>query len=286
MKKILFLLAAGCCAAQVLHAQKAALSSAAIALPPGKPDKAPKKHAWYFSWGYNTESYTRSDVHIRQPELGNDYTMVAVHGNDHRGWDDRFLHQQLTIPQYNYRLGYMLDDARGIGVELNFDHTKYIISDDQSIHIRGKFGDSNGDTTVRFSKANGSYYYLNNGANFFLFNIVKRWKLYHTKNEALRLDGLGKFGVGPVVPHVANSLFGNGNHEDFQLGGWNTGLEGDLKVSYRKYIYLEYGMKLDYARYSNLTVYKGTARQAFGTYEMILSLGVNYPTGRRRGGKH
>jgi hypothetical protein len=37
---------------------------------------------------------------------------------------------------------------------------------------------------------------------------------------------------------------------------------------------------MDYARYSGLKIYDGTAKQAFGTYEMILSLGVVFPVGR------
>ena len=32
------------------------------------------------------------------------------------------------------------------------------------------------------------------------------------------------------------------------------------------------------ARYSGLQIYKGTARQAFGTYELILSAGIIIPT--------
>jgi len=48
-----------------------------------------------------------------------------------------------------------------------------------------------------------------------------------------------------------------------------------------KKVYLEFTNKIDYARYSNLKVYKGTAKQAFGTYELILSLGYTFPMGKR-----
>jgi len=127
-----------------------------------------------------------------------------------------------------------------------------------------------------------SYYYLNNGANFLLFNIVKRWHLLMDKSENLKLDLLGKFGVGPVIPHVQDKFFNQPpNDQHFQLGGWNTGLEGAIKATFYQYVYLEFSNKLDYARYSGLRIYDGTARQAFGTYELILSLGIDLPVGKK-----
>jgi hypothetical protein len=39
--------------------------------------------------------------------------------------------------------------------------------------------------------------------------------------------------------------------------------------------------KVDYARYSGLKIYKGTASQAFGTYELILNLGFTFPAGKK-----
>ena len=245
------------------------------------PAEKKSRHTFYVSWGYNTEWYTNSTVHVKQESLGNDYQLNNVRGHDHKGWDETSLFKQaLTIPQYNYRIGYM-DEQRGMGIEINFDHTKYIIEQDQDINITGQIGDRTMDTTIRYSNSNGFYYFLNNGANFFLINFVKRWHLYHDKQDRIRIDGLGKIGVGPVVPHVENSFFGKNNKPGFQIGGWNTGIEGDLKATFYKYVYLEYGAKFDYARYSNLAVYEGKARQSFGTFEMILSLVVNIP-GRKK----
>jgi hypothetical protein len=96
----------------------------------------------------------------------------------------------------------------------------------------------------------------------------------------VQLDLFAKAGIGPVIPHVENQLFGKRNDAGFQFGGWNTGIEGSIRATFFKYVYLEYANKLDYARYSGLEVYEGKAHQAFGTYEMILSLGIRIPTGK------
>ena len=48
-----------------------------------------RKGEIYFSWGYNTEWYTRSNLRISQPELGNNYTFTNIKGHDNKGWDGR-----------------------------------------------------------------------------------------------------------------------------------------------------------------------------------------------------
>jgi hypothetical protein len=242
-----------------------------------KKKKKPFIKEIYASWGYNTEWYTRSTLHVSQPSLGNDYKMTGIKAHDHRGWDEGLFSKALSIPQYNYRLGFLLDDEKGWGFEINFDHTKYIISD-QEAHVKGTLNHRAVDTTVAFNANNGFYYYLNNGANFLLFNVTKRWHWLQSPREKVKLDLYAKAGIGPVIPHVENNLFGQKNDPGFQIGGWNMGLEGALRATFFKYVYLEYANKFDYARYSGLHVYEGKAHQAFGCYEMILSLGFTIPT--------
>ncbi len=244
--------------------------------------KKPRTKEFYFSWGYNTEYYTHSIIHVNQPSLGNNYSFVDIKGHDHEGWNEGLFHLALSIPQYNYRFGLILNKEKDFGVEINFDHTKFIFAD-QGAHIIGTLHGRAVDSIVQFNQANGFYYYLNNGANFLLFNLVKRWHWYAAKNQNLKVDFLGKAGIGPVIPHVQNEFFDSANNPHFQLGGWNVGVEGAIRATFFKYVYLEYCNKIDYARYSNLKIDKadGTASQAFGTYEFILNLGITFPVGKR-----
>ncbi len=244
-----------------------------------QPQKKKKKFIKevYASWGYNAEWYTHSTVHVSQSGLGNSYNFEHVKAHDHLGWNDGLFSEALSIPQYNYRLGFLLDDEKVWGFEINFDHTKYIISD-QNVRVKGVMNNQPVNMNVAFNANNGFYYFLNNGANFLLFNVTKKWHLLKTRDEKVKVDFLGKFGVGPVKPHTDNELFGEKNHDGFQMGGWNTGAEGSLRATFFRWVYLEYSNKLDYARYSGLNIYEGKAHQAFGTYEMILSLGVIIPT--------
>ena len=247
-----------------------------------------KKGEFYISWGYNTEWFTHSNLKINQPELGNEFTFKNINGHDHPGWDKGLFSKALTIPQYNYRIGYFFGNKKDIGIEINFDHTKFIFTDDQVVHIKGTLNSKPYDSHVRFKQNDfptadsNSYYFLNNGANFLLFNIVKRWHIKDNKKGTIAIDGLTKFGVGPLVPHVQNKFFDQPqNSPHFQIGGWNTGLEGAIRSTFYKHVYLEFAAKLDYARYSDLKIYKGTARQAFATAEIILNLGYTFKTGKK-----
>jgi hypothetical protein len=88
-----------------------------------------EKHgSFYFSWGYNTEWYTHSDIHISQPALNSDFTFINVVAHDHKGWDNNLFHKDLSIPQYNYRIGYFFNKKQDWGFEINFDHTKYVVT--------------------------------------------------------------------------------------------------------------------------------------------------------------
>ena len=243
--------------------------------------KKERKGELYFSWGYNKEWYTNSTVKVNQPSLNNKYALKNVNSHDHPGWDEGLFSIPLSIPQYNYRLGYFFNKKKNLAFEINFDHTKHIITDGQTVRITGTLNGRNVDSSIHFSEGNGFYYYLNNGANFLLFNIVKRWNWYENRTGSIKVDALGKAGIGPVIPHVQNSFFGQANEPGFQIGGWNMGVEAGVRATFFKHAFLEFTNKIDYARYSNLKVYQGTARQAFGTYELILSVGYTIQAGKK-----
>ena len=251
----------------------------AVSLPLLSQKKFVSNGSFYLSWGYNTEWYGKSDIHVVQPGMNCDYTFRNIEAHDHIGWDKLFQ-RALTIPQYNYRIGYFFDEKQDLGIEINFDHTKYIVTQGQTVKVSGTLNGRSVDSTLTITD-DVLNYQLNNGANFLLFNIVKKINIYTTPAGAINICGLGKFGVGPLIPHVQNKIFGNLNEPHFQIGGWNTGIEAGIKVTVEKYhVYLEFCNKLDYARYSQLKVYQGNVDQSFFCYELILNLGYYFRTGK------
>jgi hypothetical protein len=240
------------------------------------PQYTGKKGEIYFSWGYNEEWYTHSNIHVSQPSLGNHFTFKNTIAVDKPGWTGKFFHKPMTIPQYNYRIGYFFKN--NWAVELNFDHAKYVVAHQQLLHIKGTINHKPVDNYVD----NGPDilgYQLNNGANFFLFNLVHRLQMPYVNFTNLNAALLLKGGVGFMVPHVDNKIFGNQNDRGFQFGGLDVGAEAAMRITFFRHVYLEYCNKLVFTDYWGLKVYKGKARQNFGTYEMILNLGGTFPIG-------
>jgi hypothetical protein len=112
--------------------------------------KKKRKGELYYSWGYNAEWYTKSNIHIQQPTLGNDYTYEGVQGHDHPGWNQQnIFNEGITIPQWSMRIGYFFGDAKDYGIELNYDHAKYIFEGQQT-HLVGKLEGTQTDTSFMF----------------------------------------------------------------------------------------------------------------------------------------
>lgn len=233
-----------------------------------------QKGELYLSWGYNKEWYLPSNLHIYQPNLGNDFVIHNILASDHPGWNEGLFNRAFTIPQYNYRLGYFFKDNWAI--EANFDHTKYVVAQNQLLHAKGMMDGQPVDTFIN-NRTGYLKYQLNNGANFLLFNLVHRKHLTSFNKDWFDASLLVKGGVGIVIPHVQNVIDGQENKKGFQFGGFDMGFEAGIRATFFRYGYLEFTNKILGAQYYNLRTYEGRAKQFIATYEMILSVGASIP---------
>ena len=246
---------------------------------------------WYFSFGVNKEYYAPTDIHVSQGNLGRDFTVHDVHAHDEPDMSG-LLSGDLFGPQYNIRIGRFIN--KNWAVELSFDHTKYTVTDGQVANITGT-GVANGPTTLN---AATFQYFLHNGANNLMINGVYRKALYGEINETNSLAFLGKFGAGIMVPHVDNTIFGQGNqaivgqktlsnaigiHNGWwQYGGWTTGVEGGFRYVVWAPFYIELTDKVAYSRMQNLPVFEGTAKQSLLMNEIVFSVGFTYDGTKRK----
>ena len=278
-KKFLVLLAGLAAFSQAVQAQNASPDNQVSEKLKKDLSGLGKKGEWYFSWGYNKEWYTGSNLHIKQPSLGNDYTFVDVRAHDKPGWDHDFFSKGLTIPQYNYRIGYFFKDNWAL--EISFDHTKYVVATNQLLHVKGTV---NGQQVNEFISnrpdANGNRYLeyqLNNGANFLMANIVHRTHLTNFNKPWFDASLFLKGGLGVMVPHVDATINGQHNNADFQFGGFGADAEAGVRATFWRHAYLEFANKIDGLAYSHLHIGNGEAKQTFGCYQLVLSLGLTLP---------
>lgn len=228
---------------------------------------------FFFSWGYNGDSYANSDIHFSQPSLGNDFKFVDVRIRDSKTWTDLFNHS-LFVPQYNVRLGVFFNEKWGLEVAL--DHMKWIVREDQQVRMTGTLNGAPIDTQITLTK-DVLRYQLNNGANPIFFNLVRRYRLAGTRGRTGYFTLLAKAGGGFAVPHTENTVFGKPNDKGFQpFIGWDldAGIAG--RVHLYRFIYFEAEQKFVYARYHGVKIDQGTARNSVKASEFTFNFGASF----------
>lgn len=246
---------------------------------------------WYFSWGYNRDYWFPSDIHVSQPELGNDFTVHNVRAEDFPEWTDGIWNKDITEPQFSFRIGHFFDKERSWGLEFNFDHTKYSSYNEQYAKVTGTINGAYVDS-VQLLTSSYFRYYLHNGANHIMLNIVKRFPLLFEVNATNSLAVLLKAGGGIMLPHSENTILGQTNKVGskeatnvigtnkgwWQLNGWTVGVEIALRYVFYKPFYFEVSNKEAFAKLYNIPVFKGTADQILWMNEFIFSLGYTLDT--------
>ena len=244
---------------------------------------------WYFSWGYNKDYWSKSDIHVNQPGLNNNFTVHNVAASDDPAWNSNLLNKDLMVPQYNIRIGYFLNHTHTWAIELSFDHTKYNSNVNQIARITGVIAGS----TVDEDKALTEDYFryiMHNGANHLMLNFVRRAPLFTIPGTSIKIVGVGRFGAGILIPHPINTIFGNkvdvgpkkwGNlfgwrNGWWQVGGWTTGISLGIQSILYKTIYLEFVDKEAYSSFRDIQVYQGRADQKVWLNELILNLGTTF----------
>lgn len=256
-------------------------------------DTIPQTHAtkknkgtFYFSWGYNRDWFSKSDIHFKNtsteinPTTGApksyDFTIYDAEAKDRPGFKN-MLRTDLTIPQYVYRLGYYFNNKYDLGIEINFDHTKYIMNDFQTLHVKGTIQGVAVDQDTLINPHTFLHFEHSDGANFLMLNFVKRQRLFTSKNNKHWLSGIAKIGAGPVIPRTEVTIFGENLNNRFHVAGYCMGIEAGFRYDAFKHVFLEYTAKGSYANYTNvLVIGEGKAHHHFWTFENILSLGFEF----------
>ena len=90
----------------------------------------------YSYWGWNWSWYSKSDIHFKGDNY--DFTIHNVSAQDRQTAFtlDKYLNpSSMTIPQYNFRVGYFI--KKNIDISFGIDHMKYVMQQDQLSRISG-----------------------------------------------------------------------------------------------------------------------------------------------------
>lgn len=232
----------------------------------------------YFSWGYNRDWYTKSDIRFKN-DKSDDYDFVFHNAvaHDHPSMSEFWKFKSLTIPQYDATVGYLFHDRHDLGIEVSWNHLKYVVDDYQVMHmtgeVRGHHIDADTLVTPDFVHLQHT-----NGNNYLMVNLVKRWQLRAGRH--LALSAITKVGSGPMISYTISTIFNSHAEGPFHYEGWVAGTSVGLKLDVFRYFFLQSDMQGAYARYTNS--YIGADRQGrvthqFGSAQLIYAFGFNVP---------
>jgi hypothetical protein len=247
---------------------------------------ANKDRGYYFTWGYTRAMYSKSTIHFRnhsnaynpvtQRYDDYDFTLYNAVAHDRPDFDKIRDVINITIPQYVFRIGYSLN--KKWGVELNYDHTKYVVDNYQKVRVKGVFNDRWVDNDTVLDPETFIHFEHTDGANFWMINLVRNFNLWSPGNN-FNASWVLKPGAGAVIPRTDVTLFGERLNNNWKVAGWIVGLESGLRVNFLKQGFFEFVGKASYADYVNTFVLgkgHGKANHHFFTGQLSATLGLRF----------
>ncbi len=257
------------------------------------------KGKFYFFWGGNRESYSKSDIHFE----GSNYNFTVHDATAHdkpKGWHCDYINPaNMTIPQTNFRMGYFISDHYNISVGL--DHMKYVMTQSQTALVNGYINLPLNETGSMF---NGIYQNtpVNFGQNFTGFDdttpppfltFEHTDGLNYINTEFSRVDDVSslfkigntdKFqinitegiGAGILYPKTNARVLGKERHDDFHVAGYGVSAKVGLNLTFFKYFFIQTELKGGYIDMPDIiTTHNGPDRasQHFFFLQRIIAFG-------------
>lgn len=255
---------------------QSAFSQSTEAPPSGK-----KMHgSFYLTWGYHGNKYTTSNIHLKdQVSDSYDFTLYQAKAHDRQDMHN-LLTTPISVPQYVFRIGYLFNNKKDLGIELSWDHLKYIVNDNQVLHLRGTIRGTYYDKDTLVTPGFVHFEHTN-GNNYAMVSAVKRNTFFKPTNGKHKLSGLFSAGAGVLVPKTDSYVLGNHNDGPFRYSGIVFAASAGLRYEFFKYFYLEPSIKGAFADYTNAKVYlQGRAKHTFFSEQFIYAAGINFPIGK------
>lgn len=245
------------------------------------PKKSRFISGMYIQWGWNNVWFTRSNIHFKLSN-GDNFTLHNAKAHQRPGFYDIYKNPtQVSLPQYNYRVGFYLNEQHTRAIEINFDHTKYVVTDGQTVHVTGTIAGKPVDQDMVVDPQTFLHFEHTDGANWLHINYVRQYPwVYSKKLKRNIFTYLWKAGAGINIPRTDFTYHGDRLNNKFHVAGFNFGVEGGARVYPFKIFFLEFTGKTGFVDYldalANTKAMKGNrASQTFEYVEVIGTFGFD-----------
>jgi hypothetical protein len=212
-------------------------------------NKTSKKHSIYTYWGWNRSYYTKSNIHFQGRNY--DFTLFDVIAKDRQSKFDLktyFAPRNITIPQYNFRLGYFLNDK--ISLSFGADHMKYVMQNNEIVKIDGEISqtgtkyDKNYDKEDILLSTDFLMFEHTDGLNY--ENIELRYHHDLIVKNKWNLTFLEGIGIGALIPRTNTTLLNNKRYDQFHLSGYGLSAVAGINFEFFTYFFIQFEGKLGF----------------------------------------
>ena len=251
-----------------------------------------RKGKFYFFWGWNRSSYSKSDITFTGD--GYDFTLYDVKTKDRPSKLslDYINPLRISVPQYSYRFGYYINDKYSISA--GFNHMKYVMTALQQVKISGTIntpeaGGYNGVydnddiiLTEDFLKLEHT-----NGLNYINFNLERTDAFWISKGGKSRLNMVTGVGFGLMYPKSDVTLFGT-RLDKWHIAGYGISSQLALRYDFLKKYFIQLELEGGFINMPDiLTTGKVNARakQTFFFFEQVIEIGGYFSLARKKKNK-
>ena len=235
---------------------------------------AANKGKFFFSWGGNRETFSKSDIHFKGENY--DFIIKNASAKDRpKGWHLDYINPtRITIPQTNFKIGYFFSDKYVIS--LGADHMKYVMDQNKNKKIDGFI---NLAETELGSQYNGTYtnedvfvsedflmFEHTNGLNYVYAELARFddiSSVFNIQNtDKFQLNITEGIGGGILYPKTNTTLLQKERYDEFHLSGYGISLNAGLNLTFFKHFFMELDLRGGYINMPNIRTTINVAESA------------------------
>ncbi len=263
-------------------------SSAVVFLGMANPASAAMRQQgqFYGYWGWNNATYSDSDIHFKGDDY--DYTLHNVSASDRQTPFSiaQIFHSylnpgRLTIPQYNWRVGYFVAD--NWSVSLGWDHMKYVMDQGQTVTMTGtneREGFEKSDPAAEDKVLSSDFLTYEHTDGFNQISLETEayfpvWQFSEERDIAL----FAGVGAGVLYPKSNVTLMGGDRNDEWHVAGYSTLVKVGVEANLWKGLFVRFIGKYGYADMDDVLTSKYSSDRASQTFyydEYIGAIGYRF----------
>jgi hypothetical protein len=241
-----------------------------------------RKGDFYFYWGWNLSGYTQSTISFSGKNY--DFSLEKVCARNRPSPLDAKTYlspTKFTIPQYNFRLGYFLNEKYNIS--FGIDHMKYVMVSYQDSRIDGYI--NNKDPEYNGIYENEDFmitpqflqFEHTDGLNY--LNIELRRLDPVCGNNSFSFNLVSGIGTGLIVPRTNVTLMNFERYDEFNVAGFGIAAIGGLHFEMFDRFFIQMEAKVGYINLPNVRTTadkRDSAKQDFCFLQANVVFGMKF----------